>query len=141
VPIIRGRSYHPQTQGSVEVANHTFKDRLYAEISESGNREWVAHLPEIAEVINTTRPSCLPAHVTPFEVWYGRKPRVVVASGSVAEASGSNDPPTADQLELEEAVEEKLFSELHKRVFAKNALEATKMVKKGGKKVEFEVSL
>jgi IS30 family transposase len=30
IPIIRGRSYHPQTQGSVEKANQVFKDRLQA---------------------------------------------------------------------------------------------------------------
>lgn len=54
IQIIRGRSYHPQTQGSVEVANKTFKGRLIATSGESGLKEWVAHLDHLAEVINTT---------------------------------------------------------------------------------------
>jgi IS30 family transposase len=76
IPTIRGRAYHPETQGSVEIANRTFKSRLYAEIMESGVRNWASRLSEIAETINTTRPSCLRAHVTPFEVWFGRPPMV-----------------------------------------------------------------
>jgi hypothetical protein len=74
VPIIRGRSYYPQTQGSVEVANKTFKRRLLVVGGEAGLKEWVRYLPAIAEVINTTRPACLLVHVTPFHVWFSRAP-------------------------------------------------------------------
>jgi hypothetical protein len=40
------------------------------QIIKSGDCNWVAKLPEITKVINTTRPSGLPLHITLFEVWY-----------------------------------------------------------------------
>ena len=70
IPIIRGRSYHPQMQGSVESSNGTFKDRLASTILEIGKKDWIDALPGITETINTTRPFGLPSHVTPFKVWF-----------------------------------------------------------------------
>ena len=35
---------------------------------------WFHLLPELQEVTNTTGSRILPNHVTPFEVWFGRKP-------------------------------------------------------------------
>ena len=60
IPIINRRAYHPQTQGSVEKANDIFKQRLIACQAEYNTKEWMRFLPEIARVVNTTRPSCLP---------------------------------------------------------------------------------
>ena len=81
IPIINGRAYHLQTQGSVEKANGIFKTRLFACQQEAGSlaTEWAQFLPEIALCVNTTRPSSLPAYITLFEVWFGRKPHFLQA--------------------------------------------------------------
>jgi len=73
--MIRGRAYHPQTQGTIKRANRTFKRRLSALQAQKGQSDWVALLPELALVINTTTTRTLPRNKTPFEVWFGRKPR------------------------------------------------------------------
>ena len=41
---------------------------------------WVDLLPELQEVINTTSNRQLPGHMTPFEVWFGRKPHWIYAN-------------------------------------------------------------
>jgi hypothetical protein len=139
IPIIRGRSYHPQTQGSVEKANGTFKDRLYSIWGEEGIKNWVSHLPEIALVINTTRPSTLPAYVTPYEVWFGRKPWWLngESESSIEHNGDENEPLSELEGAQESATEEIVVSALHRRVAEKQAIEAKKMIKKGGKKTTF----
>ena len=75
IPMIHGRPYHPQTQGSIEVSNKTFKLRLGALRADRGlPRNWVILLPELQEVTNTTPNRQLPSHMTLFEVWFRRKP-------------------------------------------------------------------
>jgi hypothetical protein len=47
--MIRGRPYHPQTQGSVGIANRTFKQQLWGvqlSYGHSGN-QWVELLPQL----------------------------------------------------------------------------------------------
>jgi hypothetical protein len=39
-----------------------------------GKKDWVSALPGIIETINITRPFSLPSYVTPYEVWFRRKP-------------------------------------------------------------------
>ena len=75
VRMIRGCAYHPQTQGSVEIANRTFKNRLRAAQLSYGRRDWVDLLLEIAFIINTTTSRALPRGKTPFDVWFGRPRR------------------------------------------------------------------
>jgi hypothetical protein len=58
----------------VKSVNKTFKSRLYTQITKLRDCNWVAKLPEITKVINTTRPFGLLLHVTLFKVWYGRPP-------------------------------------------------------------------
>jgi len=74
IPVIRGRAYHPQSQGSVEVHNREFKRHLAALRVKRGIVSWLQLLPELQEVTNTTGSHMLPNHVTLFEVWFGRKP-------------------------------------------------------------------
>jgi len=73
--MIRGRAYHPQSQGSIEIANRTFKNRLRAAQQASGWSDWVELLQDVANVINTTTSRALPCGKTPYEVWFGCKPR------------------------------------------------------------------
>jgi hypothetical protein len=43
--------------------------------AQKGWNDWAALLPELALVINTTSTRVLPRNKTPFEVFFGRKPR------------------------------------------------------------------
>jgi hypothetical protein len=54
---ISGRPYHPQNQGSVEVANGIFKRRLRAVRAERGDiTDWVRFLPELQDAdLNTDK--------------------------------------------------------------------------------------
>ncbi|CZR63431.1 uncharacterized protein PAC_13328 [Phialocephala subalpina] len=52
--IINGRGYYPETQGTVEIANRTFKRRLRALQTARSTRHWVEFLPEITIIINTS---------------------------------------------------------------------------------------
>src|SRR5947207_15051623 len=79
IRMIRGWAYYPQTQGTVEVANCTFKKRLGTLQAQKGQSNWAALLPELALVINTTTSRALPHHKIPFEVWFGRKPHWITA--------------------------------------------------------------
>jgi hypothetical protein len=74
IPVISGRAYHPQSQGSIEVHNREFKRHLAALRIERDMLSWLQLLPELQEVTNTTGSHMLPNHITPFEVWFGRKP-------------------------------------------------------------------
>jgi hypothetical protein len=47
--------------------------------AQKGRSDWVALLLELALVINTTTTRALPRNKTPFEVWFGRKPRWITA--------------------------------------------------------------
>ena len=47
--------------------------------AQKGWSDWVALLPELALVINTTTTWALPRNKTPFEVWFGWKPRWIRA--------------------------------------------------------------
>ena len=72
--MVRSRTYHLQTQGTVEVVNRTFKQRLTALQIAKGCPSQVELLPELALMINTTCSSALPHRKTSFKVWFSCKP-------------------------------------------------------------------
>ena len=162
VPVVNGRAYHPQTQGSVEKANDIFKQRLYACQTECNTREWVRFLPEIARVVNTTRLSSLPARMTPYEVFFGRKPHWLTeslldvnnapvdengiplpqqetASDSDGEASNSgsegSDSDNEDH-ETDTKADNYILTELERQIKQSNAWTTARMVKKVGGKMK-----
>jgi hypothetical protein len=136
--VIRGRSYHPQTQGLVEIANWTFKARLWAIQASLGRSSWVDCLSEIALVINTSKCSALPSHVTPYEVHFGRKPHWIGAplleeSDSEDSINGDDDdeyPPTEpDDIEI---------TEIEAQILKNNLKVYEQMAKKGAPAIIFK---
>jgi len=127
--VIRGRPYHPQSQGTIERANCTFKRRLGALQLQKGRSDWVALLLELALVINTTTTRALPRNKTPFEVWFGRKPRWIRAEpleplDDIDEAIQS-DPDTDYKSDDEDPV----LTEIEARAVAYNAKLHAQMIK------------
>jgi hypothetical protein len=147
IPIINGRAYHPQTQGSVEKANDIFKQRLIACQAEYNTKEWMRFLPEIARVVNTTRPSCLPPRVTPFEVFFGRKPHwltdpLLNVNNQPIDEEGNVLPPqeltndSGDYPETDTEDAAHILTELERQIKQSNARTAARMVKKVNKKMK-----
>jgi hypothetical protein len=159
IKIIRGRAYHPQSQGSIEVANRIFKKRLRAARADTGIQSWMQLLPLIAWVINTTATGALPKGNTPYEVWFGRKPptdflnhkenarRARTALGGIGEevensgSEGGEDSLFVDEeADQEEAAEEMILSELTKRVAEHTRRQRENMVKRANSKaLEYDI--
>jgi hypothetical protein len=153
IKIIRGRAYHPQSQGSIEVANRIFKKRLRAVRADTGIQSWLQLLPLIIWVINTTVTPALPRGSTPYEVWFGRKPptdfldyresarRVRIALGGEVESNNNSNSKSGEDsfftkggVEQEEAGEEMILSELTKRVIEYTRKQRENMVKRANSK-------
>ena len=95
-------------------------------------------LPEIALVINTSKCSALPSHVTPYEVHFSRKPHWIGAPPLEEKDSNDEDsinsgddneyPPTdVDDIELTEIEAQIVKNNLkvHEQMAKKGALEIT----------------
>ena len=139
--MIRGRPYHLQTQGSIEWANQTFKRRLQALQQERGfpASHWVELLLELAIIINTTITRTLPSKKTPFEVWFGRKPRWTRPDYLAIEPVGVNDDLL--HVDNEEFGDDPVLMEIEKRVAKHNRRTQAQMVKQSqahGVITEFE---
>jgi hypothetical protein len=128
--MIRGRPYHPQTQGTVERANRTFKRRLGALQAQKGRDDWVALLPELALVINTTSTRALPRNKTPFEVFFGRKPRWIGADTlEPLEDEGDGMGVEGDSDSESDGDEDLVLTEIEARVVANDARLHAQMIK------------
>lgn len=141
IKIIRGRAYHPQSQGSVEHSNGVFKARLRAVKGDqpaSESKKWVKYLSAIESVMNSTSLSCLPRHTTPDEIWYGRAAwptSLVDEDESMEEGCGvanSDETEEDEDRQSSSADEAVVLSELSRQVFIKNAKQAERMKAKGG---------
>jgi hypothetical protein len=124
-------------------------------ILEIRKKDWVDALPSIIETINTTYPSGLPSHITPFKVWFRQKP-IWLGITPPTPASGFASSSTATGMsialvEVDSGDSNKVLSqedndlinedllEFHRRVFLYNAREAMKMVYKSGEKLTYKV--
>jgi hypothetical protein len=94
---------------------------------------WVALLPELALVINTTSTRALLQNKTPFEVWFGRKPRWITAKP--LEPLG-DDVDDSDGIGVEDDTNNKLgdnedpvLTKIEARVVANNARLHAQMIK------------
>ena len=66
----------PQQNGVAEHANRTLAERITAMLDESGlsKRYWVECLAALIHVLNRCPTSSLLEDITPFEIWYKKKP-------------------------------------------------------------------
>ena len=150
---ITGRAYYPQTQGSIEQANKTFKNRLRALQMELGIKGWVELLPRIARIINTSTNRALPQGVIPNEVWFGRtdinwpeiserrrkqnthctEAVVGAQENSFPSEESEESENDEDETDKEEVHEAMVLSALHQRVKENQDLYNKRMIKnKGG---------
>src|SRR5436190_3356384 len=134
IRIIRGRPYHPQSQGSIEVANRIFKKRLRAAQLGYGHKDWVSLLPEIAFVINTTTSRALPRGKTPFDIWFGR-PRRWLHQMSLQGGEEEEEEEEEDEEDIDSAIEDNdpVLTAIEEQVARNNVKVREQMRKKGGK--------
>lgn len=80
VQIIHGNPYSPNEQGLVERWNQTLKIELTKLMEQSNTTNWVQFLPQVCASYAMTPHTV--TRVTPFELFFGRKPRRIVALDS-----------------------------------------------------------
>ena len=141
--MIRGRAYHPESQGSIERANRTFKTRLRAIQAQKGVSNWVVLLPELALVINTSTSRALPPKMTPFQAWFGRKPRWNLENHQIDQESGQeNDQESiesGENTDIETDDDDLVLTEIETRVATNNVRLQAQMIKaNNGKFITFK---
>jgi hypothetical protein len=140
-----GCLYHPQTQGSVENANRTFKQRLTALQLETRRSalQWISLLPQLAILINTRPNYALPRGKTPYDVWFARRPHWIFeehehasaqrnGEGSLTQASDDEEAFFVDD-EVDSEAEDMVLTRIEAEV-AKNNARLQERMKKGNKK-------
>jgi hypothetical protein len=81
--------------------------------------------------------------MTPFEVWYGRPPTQQTPSkalSSLVTTKEKEDDESESAKENKDNTQEYLFTKLHKKVFAHNALKAIKYAKREGKQTSYNLN-
>lgn len=98
IVIIRGRPHHPQTQGLVEKANGTFKQKLESWQIDQNTNDWVRAIPSIILSMNNQRHSA--TNKAPYEVlfkqrmagtWVSSREQQEIYQGVVDESAASSD--------------------------------------------------
>ena len=83
IKVIKGRPYHPQSQGKVERAHRTLKKKLRYDFlsTKKAGVNWPEGLPHYAQALNQNPKEEL-AWKSPFEIYFGRKPSVATEAHS-----------------------------------------------------------
>ena len=78
IKVIKGRPYHPQSQGKVERGHRSLREKISYDFlaMKKAGVNWVKALPSYTEALNHDPKEEL-AWKSPFEIYFGRKPNLV----------------------------------------------------------------
>jgi len=71
VHVVKGRSWHPQSQGGIEHGNAPFKEALQKWM-QANNNNWPLGIYYVNVGMNQC-PSCVKGNMSPYSIYYGQK--------------------------------------------------------------------